>query len=226
MLHFPLLLFLLKLNFQVSSFPLTGAESLGSLILSVPTANDTHSNSTIAGYARTIYYSPCIQNTNSRLNIREMTGSPNSNPEPFHIENSTVTLLICEDPNLRMDETALRNTLFDAYTFVTNLIDIAGDGNLPASSDPYEVETEGVYIKISSDRIDPKRLRWSNVKDTLWSLREYMVIEGHSFQTAFVIMDAQGTDTLGFGRLLKSKPSIDITKAIKGRRISRTLSCT
>ena len=112
---------------------------------------------------------------------------------------------------MRIDETALRNTLFDAYTFVSNLIDIASDGDLPASADPYEVETEGVYIRIDSDRIGLTRMKWSNVKDVLWSLREYMVIEGRSFQTAFVIMDAQGTDTLGFGRLLVSKPSIDST---------------
>ena len=222
MIHFLLLLFLLKLNVHVSS-SLFGAESLGNLILSVPTANDTLSNLTTSEYAKIIYHSPCIQNTDSRLNIREITGTPN--PEPFYIENSTVALLIYDYPIVHIDETALRNTIFDAYTFVTNLIDIAGDGDLPASSDPYEVETEAVYIKINSNTIGHKKLRWSNVKDVLWSLREYMVIEEHSFQIASVIMDAQGTVNLGFGCVLASKSFIDSRTAIKSRRISRNLSC-
>lgn len=97
----------------------------------------------------------------------------------------------------------------------------------------YECNDQTVFpffppIKTRNQNMAPighKKLKWSNVKDVLWSLREYMVLEGHSFQTSFLIKDAQGTVTLGFGCLLHSKPSIDSTKAIKGRRISRTLSC-
>ena len=141
------------------------------------------------------------------------------------MENSTITLLICDDPSLRINKTALRNILFDAYTFVSNLIDIAGDGDLPASSDPYEVEAEGAYIRMISDRRGLKKLKWSNVKDVLWSLREYMVIQGHTFQTAFVIKDAQGASTLGFGRLLAKESFIYSTESSDDREILEALSC-
>lgn len=195
MYPFPFLLLFLAVTLGVLASPLAGAESLDSLNLSVPNVNGTPFNSTISEYAKWIYYSPSIPNANSRLKIREVTAP--ADPVPFHIENSTVTLLICDGVNVRIDETALRDTLFSAYILVSNLIDIAGEGELPASSDPYELVTVGVYITMSSDRL--KKLRWSNVKDVLWSLREYMVIEGRSFQTAFLITGAESGDTLGFG---------------------------
>ena len=98
-----------------------------------------------------------------------------NDPTPFHIEN---TLLIHDSPLIPIDKTALRNLLFNAYTFVSNLIDVAGDGFLPPPSDPYEVMTRDAYIKIANAKESAHgKLKWSNVRDVLLSLREYMVVQ-------------------------------------------------
>ena len=52
-----------------------------------------------------------------------------------------------------------------------------------------------------------------------------MVIQGHTFQTAFVIKDAQGASTLGFGRLLAKEPSIYSTESSDDRETFEALSC-
>lgn len=132
--------------------------------------------------------------------FRELAGLDEA--VPFPVQNSTITLFIYDNPEIRIDKTALRNILFDAYTFVSNLIDVAGDGYLPASSDPYEVAKEGAFIRIISARkTGPGGLKWSSVRDVLLGLREYMVVQERLFRVSFVISQEQGAETLGFGRV-------------------------
>ncbi|KAL9069636.1 MAG: hypothetical protein Q9161_005435 [Pseudevernia consocians] len=143
--------------------------------------------------------------------FRELTGPDET--VPFPVQNSTITLFIHDNPEVRIAKLALRNMLFDAYTFVSNLIDIAGDGYLPASADPYEVATEGAFIRIISARkTGPGGLRWSSVRDVLLGLREYMVVQGRLFQVSFVISQEQGAENLGFGRVLGGKPTTQPTE--------------
>lgn len=100
-----------------------------------------------------------------------------------------------------MDRSAVRKSIFDSYTFVSNLIDIAGDGDLPPSADPFEAVTLGVYIQIA-DGLGTRKLRWSDVKDVLWGLRQYMVVEGYMFEIVFLIKEGlEAADVLGFGRV-------------------------
>lgn len=79
---------------------------------------------------------------------------------------------------------------------------------------------EGVYIYMRSDRF--RKMRWSNVKDVLWSLREYMVVEGHAVRTAFAVTEAEGGGMLGFGQVLEGGPRM---RASDGGMMSGTVSC-
>ena len=123
----------------------------------------------------------------------------------FPIEGTTLTLVI-HLYRLPLDKTALREAIYNAYTFVSNVIDISGDGDLPVSSDPYEVSTRGAFIRLDSDIQAHKKLKWSDVKEILWGLRKFMVVQGNSFRLIFLITQDGQTDTLGFGRVLEGKP--------------------
>ena len=96
----------------------------------------------------------------------------------------------------------MRKLLFDAYTHAVNVIDIAGDGIIPASVDPYQAVTQGAYIRINAEKAGIERLKWSDLKDSLWGLREYMVVQGHLFALRFEIFRIDdGVFYLGDGRV-------------------------
>lgn len=122
----------------------------------------------------------------------------------FPIEGTTLTLVI-HMHKMRLDKTALRNAIYNAYTFVSNVIDISGDGDLPVSSDPYEVSTRGAFIRLDSDVQAHKKLKWSDVKEVLWGLRKFMVVQGNSFRLVFVIVQEGQTQALGWGRVLEGE---------------------
>ena len=120
----------------------------------------------------------------------------------FPIENSTLTLIIYGQEQLVLDRGPVRQLLSNAYTFVSNVVDIAGDGYLPRSADPFEDGIAGAYLVIANIGPDFHRLKWSHVKDVLWGLREFMVVQGHLFETGFFIRNGQYFDEeLGFGRV-------------------------
>ena len=75
--------------------------------------------------------------------------------------------MISVNREVRLDKTALRSAIYNAYTFVSSVIDISGDGDLPASSDPYKVSTDGAFIRLDSDVQGHKNLKWSDVKEIL-----------------------------------------------------------
>ena len=67
----------------------------------------------------------------------------------------------------------------------------------------------GAYVRINSKNYGTKNLKWSDVKDTLWGLREFMVVRGHLFEVVFVIQRRGDTldvvDNVGFGRVDRAK---------------------
>ena len=101
---------------------------------------------------------------------------------------------------------ALRNALYDAWTTVSNVIDISGDGDLPASSNPYKVSKYRAYIRLDGDVQAHRKLKWSDVKEILWGLRTFMVVQGNSFRMAFSIMEEGQEHVLGYGRVLEGEP--------------------
>ena len=96
----------------------------------------------------------------------------------------------------------MRKVLFDAYTHISNIIDIAGDGIIPASAEPFQEVTEGAYIRVSSEKAGIEKLKWSHLKDSLWGLREFMVVQGHLNAITFEIFRIDdGVFYLGYGRV-------------------------
>ncbi|CAD6586537.1 MAG: hypothetical protein ASARMPREDX12_002380 [Alectoria sarmentosa] len=142
-----------------------------------------------------------VNSTSLNSTISEILTGP-YNSVPFPIENSTITLRIFAMRSATLDKTALRNVIYDAYTFVSNLIDIVGDGHLPTSADPFEAGSEGAYLVMTGNRAGP-RLKWSSVRDVLWGLREYMVVQDHSFELGFTIAQEGVGGSLGAGYVLR-----------------------
>ena len=96
----------------------------------------------------------------------------------------------------------MRKLLFDAYTHAVDVIDIAGDGVIPPSIDPYQAVTPGAYIRVIAERAGVDRLRWSDLRDSIWGLREYMVVQDHLFAIKFEIFRIDdGVFYLGEGRV-------------------------
>ena len=111
-------------------------------------------------------------------------------------------LLIYNDSKQRLERGAVRKLLFDAYMYVTDVIDIAGDGVIPASAEPYQAVTAGAYIRVHAEKAGVEKLKWSHLKDSLWGLREYMVVQGHLFAIRFEIYRIDdGIFYLGDGRV-------------------------
>ena len=121
---------------------------------------------------------------------------------PFHVDGTKITLIIYNSSKQRLGKGAVRKLLFDAYMYVTDVIDIAGDGVIPESAEPYQAVTPGAYIRVSAETAGVEKLKWSHLKDSLWGLRQYMVVQGHFFAIRFEIfrMD-EGTFYLGDGRV-------------------------
>ena len=102
----------------------------------------------------------------------------------------------------------MRKLLFDAYTHAVDVIDIAGDGVIPPSVDPYQAVTPGAYVRVTAEKAGIEKLRWSDLRDSLWGLREYMVVQDHFFAIQFEIFRIDdGVFYLGAGRVdLASSP--------------------
>ena len=138
-------------------------------------------------------------NADANLNftIRELTACVT-----FPVHGTKIELLIYNDSKQSLERGAVRNLLFDAYTNAVDVIDIAGDGIIPASADPYQAVTQGAYIRVSAEKAGVEKLRWSDLKDSFWGLREYMVVQGHSFAIRFEIFRFDdGVFYLGHGRV-------------------------
>ena len=79
---------------------------------------------------------------------------------------------------------------------------MAGDGVIPASAMPYQAVTPGAYIRVTAEKAGVEKLKWSDLKDALWGLREYMVVQGHLYAIRFEIFRIDdGVFYLGDGRV-------------------------
>ena len=87
-----------------------------------------------------------------------------------------------------LDKAAVRRILFHSYTIVENIIDVAGDGVIPQSANPFQEITSGAYFEVEVDNEIYSKMKWSELKDTLWGLREYTVVQGHWFPLRFIIL--------------------------------------
>ena len=129
--------------------------------------------------------------------IRELTARV-----PFPVENTKITLFIYNNSRQSLGKAPVRKLLFDAYTHATNVIDIAGDGVIPASAVPYQAVTPGAYIRVTAEKSGVEKLKWSDLKDAIWGLREYMVVQGNLYAIRFEIFrEDDGVFYLGDGRV-------------------------
>ena len=124
----------------------------------------------------------------------------------FAIEGTTLSLAMSVNRAVSIDKTALRTAIYYAYEAASNLIDGVGDGDLPASQMPYKVVNFHAYIRLDGDVQAHRKLRWSDVKDILWGLRKFMILQGNSFRMAFMIIEEGQERVLGYGRVLEGEP--------------------
>ena len=124
----------------------------------------------------------------------------------FPIEGTTLSLAMSVNRAVSIERTALRPAIYYAYETVSNLIDIVGDGDLPTSSMPYKVVKYHAYIRLDADVQAHRKLRWSDVKEILWGLRTFMIVQGNSFRMAFLIIEEGQEHVLGYGRVLEGEP--------------------
>lgn len=102
------------------------------------------------------------------------------------------------------------NLFLDAYTSVSNLIEIAGDGDIPIKAQSYKAATAGADLSVDARMTGPIRLKWIDLRGTLWGLRQFMVVRRHSFEVVFAITrDEDGVRShLGFGRVYRQARSV------------------
>ena len=124
----------------------------------------------------------------------------------FPIQGTTLSLAMTVNRAVHIDRTPLRNAIYDAWTTASNVIDTLGDGDLPPSQNPYKVVRNGAYIRLDGDVRAHRKLRWSDVKEILWGLRTFMVVQGNSFRMAFLIIEEGQENVLGYGRVLEGEP--------------------
>lgn len=86
---------------------------------------------------------------------------------------------------------------------MANIIDVSHDGEVPSSQLPYKFAKPGAFIKVANDNVGPAgpQLTWSNVRDILLGLREYMVVLGHRVELGCIIKSAED-ELLGYARVL------------------------
>ena len=91
----------------------------------------------------------------------------------------------------------MRTVITDACTYVSYLVDLTGDGYF---ADPYVDSKMGIIVRIFGSDMGRQTLKWSNVKDVLLALREYLVVQGHLYRVRFAITKGDGvSELLGFG---------------------------
>lgn len=121
----------------------------------------------------------------------------------FPVENSTITLLITEvAAGQWLESTAVRKVLFDSYMDVTNIIDVAGDGDIPGAVSPYRRKIADASLSVDTEGPGFAGLKWSELKVTLWGLKEYMVVQGHLCPLTFWITRSGEPTWLGRGCVL------------------------
>lgn len=134
---------------------------------------------------------------NFTFNISELTARI-----PFPVDNTKIELFIYNNSKQSLERLPVRNVLFDAYTHVSNIIDIAGDGVIPPPAEPYLAVTPGAYVRVTTEKAGVEKMKWSDLKDVLWGLREYMVVQDHFFAIHFDIFRIDdGVFYLGEGRV-------------------------
>ena len=79
---------------------------------------------------------------------------------------------------------------------ISDLIDIAGDGEIPYYLEPFLIRSTGCTLMINSGLV---QLKWSDLKDVLWGLREYMIVQGHFFELSFAIKRGREIEAMGSG---------------------------
>ena len=107
---------------------------------------------------------------------------------------------------MSIDRTALRRAIYHAWETASSIIELIGDGDLPASQMPYKVVNNHAYLRLDGDPQAHRKLRWSDVKEILWGLRKFMILRGNSFRMAFVIIEEGQDHVLGYGRVLEGEP--------------------
>ena len=108
--------------------------------------------------------------------------------ERFPVDNTNILLHLYNESMYPLDKAAVRRILFHSYTIVENIIDVAGDGAIPQSAKPFQEITAEAYVEVDIDNEIYSRMKWSELKDTLWGLREYTVVQGHWFPLRFIIL--------------------------------------
>ena len=125
----------------------------------------------------------------------------------FPIDDSPLELLIVPLSTAPLSRNAVRDILFHNYLFFANLIDSHGDDVLPPQWDPFKAYVVGAYVDLYS-RFRDRPLRYSNVRDVLWGLKEYTVAQGHWVEICFLIRPKLGLGpeaTIGAGHLLSQR---------------------
>lgn len=127
---------------------------------------------------------------------------------PFPVKDTPISLLLYNVGRWDFDGSDLGSALFNAYTSVENIIEVAGDGEVPASALPFEVVKEGAYVLIANDDVGAEgwKLRWGDVKDVLWGLREYLIGGRHlGNMVGAMVYREPGHRLAGYARVLGQK---------------------
>ena len=102
----------------------------------------------------------------------------------------------------------MRKVVFEAYTQVSLIVDVAGDGYIPARTDPYVYyetplqsrDSPRAVVEVQSLKIGTWRLKWGIIKIVLESLYDLIVkykADWH-FAVDFYIVDKR-LGTVGAG---------------------------
>lgn len=119
-----------------------------------------------------------------------------TDPVVYHIQDTLTTVHLFFYPSDPIVPSRLRNVLWDVYTFVSSILEISGDGDLPPSRNPYVEQKLGCQILIGSQT--GHVLKWSIVRDVLVGLREVMVLQGRAYAARFTIW-LEGEGKMGWG---------------------------
>ena len=66
-------------------------------------------------------------------------------------------------------------------------------------------------------------MKWSDVRDVLVGLREYMVVQGHLFELVFLVRQEGSADILGSGQVQGEGPTSLSATGVGGGRGTESL---